>query len=280
MEPQEANKNADIASPMSRGSFLKRTALLAGGLALTPQLIHSRTSDSKPLSTSQGLTTDIVYYQGADSYMKCFMARPETAEPLPGLMLIHENRGLNRHIIDITKRAAMEGYHVIAPDALSPIGGTLEEFDENRTSLKKLDPDQTLENFRRGMAYLQNLPETSDQSGVLGFCWGAGLANRLAIKSKHIDAVVAYYGPQPALEGVKHINTPILLHYAELDDNINEGVAEFRKELFNHGIKFRIEMHSGVDHYFNNPTMGSYNKIAAKKAWKQTFQFLNKYLVT
>ncbi|GAB5524611.1 MAG: dienelactone hydrolase family protein [Roseivirga sp.] len=280
MEPQEVHKNIVIAQPMSRGSFLKRTALLAGGLALSPQLIHGRTSYSKPLTSSQGLTTDIVYYQGADSYMKCFMARPETSEPLPGLMLIHENRGLNRHIIDITKRAAMEGYHVIAPDALSPIGGTLEEFDENRTSLKKLDPDQTLENFRRGLAYLQNLTKTTDKTAILGFCWGAGLANQLAVKSKHVDAVVAYYGPQPPIEAVKDINAPLLLHYAELDDNINEGVPEFRKALFNHGIKFRIEMHSGVDHYFNNPTMGSYNKIAAKKAWKQTFQFLNKHLVT
>lgn len=280
MEPQEVNKNADMAASMSRSSFLKRTVLFAGGLTLTPQLIHSRTSDSIPVPASQGLTTDIVYYQAADAYMKCFMARPDTPEPLPALMLIHENRGLNRHIIDITKRAAMEGFHVIAPDALSPIGGTLEEFDENRTSLKKLDPEQNLENFRRGLTYLRGLPETLDKTGVLGFCWGGGIANKLTIKSKNMDAMVAYYGPQPESRDIQYINVPILLHYAELDDNINEGIPEFRKELFSTRKKFRIEMHSGVDHHFNNPTLGNYNKIAAKKAWKQTFNFFNKHLVT
>lgn len=280
MEPHETDKKRGSLHKISRGTFLTRAALFASGLALLPDTITGRTKSSRAATEPHGLNTDIVYYQGVNSYMKCFMARPDTSDPLPGLMLIHENRGLNRHIIDITKRAAMEGYHVIAPDALSPVGGTLEEFDENRTMLKKLDPDQTLENFRRGLTYLSELKETTSKTGVLGFCWGGGIVNKLSVKSTDIDAAVSYYGPQPPGNDVRDINIPLLLHYAEEDDNINPGIDDFRKQLFAHGIKFRIEMHSGVDHHFNNPTMGNYNKIAAKKAWKQTFDFLNKYLVT
>lgn len=280
----EDHTNQASRPTISRALFVRNLIAASGGMvllgSLTPAQAKEAHDTTKRSTKELGLITDIVYYQGVDGYIKCFMARPDHDKPLPGLMLIHENRGLNNHTEDMAKRTAMEGYHVIAPDALSPVGGTLEELDENRNALKNLDAHKNLENFKRGLRYLNGLELTTEKCGVMGFSWGAGIVNQLVVKSAFLNAAVAYYGTLTPIEEVEDINVPVFYHLAELDQNTNVGLDRFLIRLLNHQKEFDVAMHEGVDHYFNNPLYEKrYNKKVAQKAWKQSIEFLNKFLV-
>ena len=241
----------------------------------------SGTALQNPATVYQDKTlhTETVYFQGVGSYIKCFMARPTTHDKLPGLLLVHEDRGLNRHAKTLAQRMAVEGYHVIAPDALSPLGGTIDESNENKSTLKRLNTEDNLQNFERAIQFLRKSPFTTRNVGIIGFCWGGGIVNQLIVKARHVDAAVSYYGPQTPLKDVRHINVPLLLHYAENDPDINPGICDYLLALLKYKKDFVVEKHPDTEHGFNNFNNKSiYNHSAAKKAWKQTFQFLNKRL--
>lgn len=280
---RQKDKTENFSPAIPRGKFLRNMAITAG--ALLSHNLFANLPETKSHSNAYrrfdeaGLITETVYYEGVNGYMSGLLARPDVEEKLPGLMIIHENRGLNNHGKDIAKRAAMEGYCVIAPDALSPVGGTIKELNENKHALKNLDKAKNLENFQRGLRYLQGLDYTNDLLGVMGFSWGAGVVNQLVVKAHNLQAAVAYYGQQTPFDDVKNINTPLLLHYAEQDEEVNKGIATFLIELLNQNKEFKVLMHQGVDHYFNNPVYkNQYDKKTAKKAWKASFDFLNEKL--
>ena len=212
--------------------------------------------------------------------MKGYLARPkDAAGKLGGVIVIHENRGLNGHIRDIARRVALEGFVALAPDFLSPLGGTPDDEDKARDMFTNLDPALTAANAEASLTYLAKLDGANGKVGAIGFCWGGGVVNRFATISPELKAGVAYYGAQPAASEVPKIKAALLLHYAGLDDRINAGIDAYRKELQAGGKTFEIFVYDGVNHAFNNDTSAArYDKKAADLAWGRTIEFLKKYV--
>lgn len=192
------------------------------------------------------------------------------------MVVIHENRGLDPHIGDVTGRVALEGFLAIGPDALSPLGGTPEDPDKAQSLLKGLDMQSTMKNYLAAVRYLKTHPECTGKVGCIGFCWGGGVANQLAVNSPDLVAVVSFYGPQPASGDVSKIKASLLLHYAGLDEKINEGIQAFEAALKKASVNYKIYMYEGAKHAFYNDTKADrYNKEAAQLAWQRTISFLN-----
>jgi carboxymethylenebutenolidase len=197
----------------------------------------------------------------------------------PGVVVIHENRGLNPHIEDVTRRIALEGFLAMAPDALSPLGGTPKDPEQARSMINSLDSASTIDNFTAAVTYLKTHPHSTGKVGVVGFCWGGAMANQVAVKSSGVTAAVPYYGRQPAAEDVPKIKASLLLHYAGLDERINAGIPAFESALKKASVDYRIYMYAGANHAFNNDTNAErYNKDAAELAWKRTISFLSEKL--
>ncbi|MCW0234273.1 MAG: dienelactone hydrolase family protein, partial [Ferrovibrio sp.] len=218
---------------------------------------------------------------GAAGEMKGYLAIPkDAAGKLSGVIVIHENRGLNPHIRDIARRMALEGFVALAPDFLSPQGGTPENEDQAREMFSKLDMAATVANAEATRAFLASHDKVNGKVGAIGFCWGGGLVNRLAVTSPELGAGVAYYGMQPPAEDVAKIKAPLLLHYAGLDERVNAGIEAYKAALEKDGKTFEIHVYDGVNHAFNNDSSAArYDKAAADLAWSRTVAFLKKYLV-
>jgi carboxymethylenebutenolidase len=212
--------------------------------------------------------------------MKAYLSRPAAAGgKLPAVIVIHENRGLNGHIEDIARRLAKEGFVALAVDFLSPLGGTPKDEDKAREMFGKLEPAQTVANAVAAVAFLERDPLTNGKVGAVGFCWGGGLANQLAVNSPDLKAAVAYYGMQPAAADVAKIRAKLLLHYAGLDKRINEGIPAYEKALKAAGVDYQIFVYEGANHAFNNDTSAArYDKEAADLAWSRTIAFLRQNL--
>jgi carboxymethylenebutenolidase len=195
------------------------------------------------------------------------------------VVVIHENRGLVPHIEDVTRRVALEGFLAIAPDALSPLGGTPEDESKAPSLMGQLDKKTTLDNYLAAVRYLRTHPSSTGKVGVVGFCWGGGMANQLAVDSPDVSAAVPYYGAQPALEDVRKIRASLLLHYAGVDERINKGIPAFEEALKKASIDYKIYVYEGAQHAFNNDTTPArYNKEAAQLAWQRTISFLKEKL--
>lgn len=193
--------------------------------------------------------------------------------------MVHENRGLNPHIQDVARRMALEGFVALAPDFLSPLGGTPDDEDEARNMFGDLDPEQTVANGVATIEYLENQDFTNGNVGAIGFCWGGGTVNNLAVNAPSLKAAVAYYGSQPDPNQVDSISAPLLLHYAGLDDRINAGIDQYREALDAAGKDYTIHMYEGVNHAFNNDTSEArYDEEAANLAWGRTVDFLKENL--
>jgi carboxymethylenebutenolidase len=207
------------------------------------------------------------------------VARPKSDKKFPGVLVIHENRGLNPHIEDVSRRIALEGFLAMAPDALSPIGGTPEDPDEARSMINKLDKQSTQADFIAAAKYLKTNPVSTGKVGVVGFCWGGAMANQVAVNFSELTAAVPYYGRQPAAEDVPKIRASLLLHYAGLDDRINKGIPAFEAALKAASVDYKIYMYEGAKHAFNNDTNAArYHEKAAKQAWERTIAFFNEKL--
>lgn len=268
---------------MNRGAFLKKLALLAGGTAaasgLLPLLERDGAEAEVVPENDPRLHTEYIEYPGETGKVRAHLARPKGDAKLPGVIVIHENRGLNPHIEDVARRVALEGFLAIAPDALSPLGGTPEDSDKARSLIGKLDAPSTLKNYLAAIQYLKTHKVSTGKVGCMGFCWGGGMANQLAVNSADLSAAVPFYGRQAAPEDVPKIKASLLLHYAGLDERINAGIPTFEAALKKASIDYVMYMYEGAAHAFHNDTNAErYNKEAALLAWQRTVAFLNEKL--
>jgi len=269
---------------LDRRAFMDKLTKLAGSsaaaAAIAPMLAANSARAAKVPEDDARLSAEDITYPGSESEMRGYFVRPaEMQGSLPAVIVIHENRGLNPHIRDVARRMALEGFVALAPDFLSPLGGTPEDEDEARSMFGELDRGQTIANGVATIAYLKGLEGTNGKVGAIGFCWGGGMVNSLAVNAPELDAAVAYYGAQPDPEEVEQIEAPLLLHYAGLDERINAGIHAFREALEAAGKEYTIHMYEGVNHAFNNDTSEArYNKEAADLAWRRTVDFLKEKL--
>jgi len=208
-----------------------------------------------------------------------YLARPAGGGgKLPGILVVHENRGLNPHIEDIARRLALDNFVAFAPDALTPLGGYPGDEDKARDLFAKLDQARTRNDFVAAAAYLKGLPDCTGKIGVVGFCYGGGIANMLATKLPDLGAAVPFYGNQPAAADAARIKAPLLIHYAGNDERINSGWPVYETALKAAGVKYQAFVYSGTEHGFNNDTTPRYDAAAAKLAWTRTVDFFNQNL--
>jgi len=267
---------------LDRRRFMERLTALAGSgaaaAAIAPLLAASSASAEMIAADDARLNARDVVYGGSSGEMKGYLVRPkDETGPLGSVVVIHENRGLNPHIRDVARRMALEGFIALAPDFLSPSGGTPDDEDKARDMIGKLDPAVTVADAEASLQFLAGLDGANGKVGAIGFCWGGGLVNRLATKSPELKAAVAYYGAQPPAKDVPAIKAALLLHYAGLDERINAGIDAYRKALEENGKTFEIHVYDGANHAFNNDTSAArYDKAAADLAWQRTVAFLKK----
>ena len=224
------------------------------------------------------LDVEDITYPGETGEVMAHFAKPKGDEKLPGVIVIHENRGLNPHTEEVARRVALEGFLAIAPNALSPVGGTPDDSDEARTLMGGLDATDTVSNFVAAAKYLKTHPRSTGKVGVTGFCWGGGMTNQVAVNSPDVQAAVPFYGRQPAVEDVPKIKASVLAQYAGDDERINAGIEAYEAALNEAGVEYETHMYEGARHAFFNDTSERYHEEAAKLAWKRTIAFFNKKL--
>jgi len=270
---------------IDRREFLRRLSVIVGStaaaIALLPLIENNNAKAEVVPKDDPHLYTDHMKYPGATGEVLTYLAKPKGNEKIPGVVVIHENRGLVPHIEDVTRRVALEGFLAIAPDALTPLGGTPEDPEKTPSLIQKLDSQSTIQNYLAAVKYLKAHPLSTGKIGVIGFCWGGAMANQVAVNSPDVLAVVSYYGRQPASEDVPKIKASVLLHYAGLDEGINKGIPAYEEALKKASIDYKIYTYEGANHAFNNDTNPTrYNKEAAQLAWKRTILFLKEKLKT
>lgn len=211
--------------------------------------------------------------------IKALLSKPVDAKGKPGgIVVVHENRGLNPYIEDVARRAALAGFISIAPDALTPLGGYPGNDDQGRELQSKRDKNEMLEDFIAAYYYLRSLKECNGKVGVVGFCFGGGIANMMAVRIPDLAAAVPFYGAQPAAGEVPKIKAPLLLHYAGLDTRVNEGWPAYEAALKANGKEYTAYIYPNVNHGFHNDSTPRYDKAAAELAWKRTIDFFNEKL--
>ncbi|MBD9371165.1 dienelactone hydrolase family protein [Rhizobium sp. ARZ01] len=269
---------------LDRRRFMERLSMLAGSAAgaaaIAPLLAANSASAQMVAESDARLIAEEVTWAAPKGQMKGYIARPKDAQgQLGGVIVIHENRGLNPHIRDVARRMALEGFVALAPDFLSVDGGTPDDEDKAREMIGKLDRAATVENAVATVAYLSELDWVNGKVGAMGFCWGGGLVNQLAVADPNLKAAVAYYGSQPPAESVANIKAAMMLHYAGLDERINAGIDAYKKALEDNGKTHELFVYEGVNHAFNNDTSAArYDKKAAELAWMRTVEFFKKNL--
>ena len=263
---------------MDRREFLGKLAALTGGTAavvtLLPAFESAGTGGQLVAKDDPRLETGYIEYPGETGKIRAYSARPKGAKKLAGVLVIHENRGLNPWVEDMTRRVALEGFHAIAPDALSPLGGTPPNPDEARPLFQKLDGPANIKNFVAAVAYLKTGPQATGKVACTGFCWGGGVTNQVAVNAPDLTAAIPFYGMQPAPEDVAKIKAAMLIHYAGDDERIDAGIPAFEEALKKAGVNYKIHVYEGAKHAFMNDTGTNYNKEAAELAWKRTIDFL------
>jgi carboxymethylenebutenolidase len=267
---------------MTRRAFIDRLSSLAGGTAAATAILPLLQSnyalaqtipENDPRVRAQTVTVD-----GARG-LSGYLVRPAAEGRLPAVLVIHENRGLNPHIRDVARRFATEGFLALALDYLSPMGGTPSDEDKARDLIGTLKPEEALGYSRAALAWLAASSEGNGKVGAVGFCWGGGAVNELAVSDPALAAGVAYYGRQVAAERVPAMQAALMLHYGGLDERINAGIPAYEAALKAAGRTYEIHVYEGAHHAFNNDTAPSrYSKEAADLAWSRTIGFLRKHL--
>jgi carboxymethylenebutenolidase len=270
---------------LDRRVFMDRLAKMAGGTAaaaaLVPVLEANYAAAAIVPEDDARLTIEEVTFPGAGGEMRGYLARPADAPgPLPRVVVIHENRGLNPHIEDVARRVALDGFVALAPDFLSPAGGTPDDQDQARDMIRELDAAQTLENALAAVDYLADSDAGNGKVGVVGFCWGGGLVNQIAVSAPEpLGAAVAFYGRQAAIEDVPNIKAALMLHYAGLDERINAGIPAYEEALKANDVDHTIYVYDGVNHAFHNDTSEArYDQTAAELAWARTIALFEEHL--
>ena len=267
---------------MNRRSFIDRLATLAGGAAaataLLPLLENNYAQAQVMAENDPRIASETIQVPGVQG-LTGYLVKPKTGGKLPAVLVIHENRGLNPHIKDVTRRIAAEGFLALGLDYLSPIGGTPADEDKGRDMIGTLKAPDILASSRAAVAFLDKHQDGNGKVGAVGFCWGGAAVNNLAVGEPNLDAGVAYYGRQPPAEGVANIRAPLMLHYASLDEGVNAGIPAYEAALKAAGKTYEIHMYPGANHAFNNDTNAArYNKEAADLAWSRTIAFFKKHL--
>jgi carboxymethylenebutenolidase len=265
---------------MSRRDFFERLAGLAGGTAAATALLQVLENDyaNAALVPEDDPAIKAEMTEIAPG-IRGYLARPAANGTYPAVLVIHENRGLNPHIKDVTRRLARDGFIAFGGDYLTAKGGTPADADKARDMIGELKDEEPVAFSQAAIAALAKLPGSNGKVGAVGFCWGGGQVNALAVADAALAAGVAYYGRQPASADVVRIKAPLLLHYAGLDDRINAGIAEYEAALKKDGKAYELFIYDGVNHAFNNDTNAArYDKAAADLAWSRTVAFLKKNL--
>ena len=285
--PPEVLKLFDgyVHGRMNRRDFLDRAAKYAvGGMTAAAMLDSLRPNFAWAQQVAKDDARIRVEYldypspQGSDK-MRGYFARPaKTAGKLPGVLVIHENRGLNPYIEDVARRLAVEGYLAFAPDALTPVGGYPGDEDKARELFAKQDGKKRIEDLVAGAGVLKARPESSGKIGTVGFCFGGGICNLLAVRLPDLAASVPFYGVQVPASDVSKIKAPLLIHYAENDERINAGWPAYETALKANGVKYQAHFYPGTQHGFHNDTTPRYDEAAAKLAWSRTVAFFKEHL--
>ena len=267
---------------ISRRLLLDRLAEIAGSsaaaLALLPLLQNDYARAAIVAADDARLAIDTTSYDAGGTRISGYLTRPKSKGKRPAVIVIHENRGLNPHIQDVARRLALEGFLALAVDMLSPLGGTPADEDKARDRIGTLNPRDTARWAAAAVLFLEHHAESTGKVGAVGFCWGGGMVNRLAVLAPDLKAAVAYYGLQPPASEVPSIKTALLLHYAGLDQRINAGIPAYEAALKANHKRFTIYMYPGVNHAFNNDTSNRYDKAAAELAWSRTIAFFKQEL--
>ena len=274
-----------VHGSITRREFLDRAArITAGGVsaatllsALSPDYALARQVDPEDPSIS------VAYKKYASpkgaGVMRGYFARPaKTGHRLPGVVVIHENRGLNPYIEDVARRLAVAGFVAFAPDALTPLGGYPGNDDEGRDLQRQRDPEEMIEDFVAAVNFLRDHPDTTGRTGAVGFCFGGGMVLELAIRVPDLGAGVAFYGRHPEAGRAAAIKAPLMLNHAELDERVNATWPAFKNGLEAAGVDYVNHDYEGVQHGFHNDTTPRYDKNAAELAWARTVEFFGKHL--
>ena len=270
---------------LNRRDFMQKLSIYAvGGLSVT-SLMGFLMPDYKNTLQVQAddprITSEYIHYDSPNGggSIKALLSKPADAQnKLGGIVVVHENRGLNPYIEDVAKRAALAGFITIAPDALSPLGGYPGNDDAGREMQAKLDRNKILEDFIAAYGYLKNNKDCNGKVGVVGFCFGGWVANMMAVRIPDLSAAVPFYGGQPPAEDVPKIKAPLLLQYAGLDTRVNEGAPAYEAALKANGKAYTVYVYPNVNHGFHNDTTPRYDKAAAELAWQRTIDFFKEKL--
>lgn len=275
-----------VHNKIDRRVFMDRLSTYAVGGLTVPALLEYIMPDYikkiQVQADDPSLKTETITYDSPNGGGKidAQLSRPVDAKgKLPGIVVVHENRGLNPHIADVGRRAAKAGFISIAPDALTPLGGYPGNDDDGRTLQRKRDRNEMLEDFIAAFVYLKAHPECTGKVGVVGFCFGGWISNMMAVKLPDLSAAVPFYGGQPDDEDVVNIQAPLLLHYAELDKRVNEGWPDYKAALDKNVKEYTSYIYPEVNHGFHNDTTPRYDDKAATLAWKRTIDFFKKHLM-
>ena len=274
-----------VHGTVTRREFLDRAArFTAGGVSaaallsvLSPDYALARQVDPDDPSIAVGYKK-YASPEGA-GVMRGYFARPASgAHKLPGIVVIHENRGLNPYIEDVTRRLAVAGFIAFAPDALTPLGGYPGNDDDGRTLQRERDLEEMTQDFVAAVEFLRSHPDTTGRVGAVGFCFGGGMVLELAIRIPDLDAGVAFYGRHPEADRAAGIRAPLMLNHAELDERVNASWPAFEEGLKAAGVDYVHHDYEGVQHGFHNDTTPRYDKKAAELAWARTVEFFNRHL--
>ena len=269
---------------LNRKQFVEKlSAYAVGGITVSSLLSFMSPKYMESLIVDPNDTTldsDFINYESpkGGGTIKGLLSKPKDATKLPGVIVVHENRGLNPYVEDVGRRTAKEGFISLAPDALTPLGGYPGNDDDGRALQKKRDRNEMLEDFIAAYNYLKNHKDCDGNVGVVGFCFGGWISNMMAVKLPELKAAVPYYGRQPEAEDAKKIQTPLLLQYGELDTRVNAGWPDYEKILKENNIAHEAFIYPNVNHGFHNNTTPRYDKKAATLSWERTIAFFKEHL--
>jgi carboxymethylenebutenolidase len=275
--------NEYVHTALPRRDFLARLGRIAGGtaaaLAVLPLIEPNYAQARQVEPDDKRLDTEKLEFNGPDGPVKAYVAKPRKLrrrDRIPGVLVIHENRGLNEHIEDVARQVALAGYMAVAPDGLSSVGGAPADQEAARDLFAKTDGARIASDVLAAVPWLAGDASNNGKIGVVGFCYGGGLALRAAVSNIGVDAAVAYYGRQLSAEDTKRLRVPVMLHYAGNDERINAGIPDFKAALDSQHAVYTINLYPGTEHGFNNDASAArYNDEAARLAWSRTISFFD-----
>jgi len=269
---------------LDRRSFVEKLSAYAVGGVTVAALMSAMMPDYVSTQTiapdDERIESDYIMYNSpkGGGEIKALLSKPKGSGKKPGIVVVHENRGLNPYIENTGRQAAVDGFISVAPDALTPLGGYPGNDDEGRTMQRQRDRNEMLEDFIAAFEYLKNHPDCTGKVGVVGFCFGGWISNMMAVRLPDLAASVPYYGGQPSAEEAANIKAPLRLQYAGLDERVNAGWPAYEKALKANGVDYKAHFYPDTNHGFHNNTTARYDEAAAKLSWERTISFFRETL--